>query len=59
MVDRNEALIASGVTSLSIAGTYIIANRVVFPGQEGALALTVFSASFTLSYLGMRDLLPF
>lgn len=59
MVETREALIASGATSAAIAGTYLIANQAIFPGQEGAIAITLFSSSFALSYLGMKNYLPF
>jgi len=56
MVKTEEALIASGLTSAAIAGTYLLAQPYM---ETGGLAITIFSASFTLSYLGMQDLLPF
>lgn len=59
MVENSEALIASGLTSVAIAGTFLIAYDTVFVGQRGALALTVFGSSFALSYAGMKGLLPF
>jgi len=59
MVDRNEAVIASGITSAAIAGTFLLAKSVPMLNTEGALAITIFSSSFVLSYTGMRGYLPF
>lgn len=56
MVETTEALVASGVTSGAIAGTYLLAQPYMEPG---GLAITVFSSSFVLSYLGMKGVLPF
>jgi len=56
MVDTTEALIASGVTSGAIAGTYLLVEPFM---QTGGIAISIFSASFTLSYLGMKGVLPF
>lgn len=59
MVESSEALIASGLTSAAIAGTFLISYDTVFAGQRGALALTVFSSSMVLSYAGMKGWIPF
>lgn len=56
MVETKEALIASGLTSAAIAGTYLLTEPYM---QPGGIAISIFSASFTLSYLGMKDYLPF
>jgi len=56
MVETEEALIASGLTSGAIAGTFLLVEPYM---QTGGIAISVFSASFALSYLGMKGYLPF
>jgi len=56
MVETEEALLASGLTSAAIAGTFLLVEPYM---QTGGIAISVFSASFSLSYLGMQGLLPF
>jgi len=56
MVSTEEALISSGLTSAAIAGTYLLVEPYM---QTGGVAISVFSASFTLGYLGMKGILPF
>lgn len=56
MVKTREALIASGLTSGAIAGSYLLVQPYMDPPGT---AITIFSASLTLSYLGMKDYLPF
>lgn len=56
MVETREAVVASGLTSGAIAGTFLLVEPFM---QTGGIAISVFSASFTLSYLGMKEYLPF
>lgn len=56
MVETRQALVSSGVTSGAIAGTYLLAQPYM---ETNGLALTIFSASFVLSYTGMKGYLPF
>lgn len=56
MVETDEAVVASALTSGAVAGTYLLAEPYM---QTGGLAITVFSSSFALSYLGMKGVLPF
>lgn len=56
MVSTEEALVSSGLTSAAIAGIFLLTEK--FLGTPG-IAVSVFSASFALSYLGMKGVLPF